>query len=310
MLRVLSVRIIFTSVLAFWTATAAAAATPVAGRRVFRPQSYGAKGDGAHNDTVAVAEAAAATAACGQATDARERCTLLIAGGTFLTGPVALPSNSVITVQAGATLLAATMSQWNASGWVASAFLIGHGLQNVTINGTGTIDGNGAEWWGVTHDDLHYRPNMMALGEIVGLVIEDVLLLNSPNHNICLYDCAGVRVRRLHVQAPHDSPNTDGINIGGGSDQSIVDSHISNGDDCVSILPGGVSILAPARAGGGQIPAGGNVVVRNLTCDGGHGISIGSIRHGYISNVTVSSVQFHGGECGCRIKTYPNNQGL
>ena len=245
MLRALSVHVFIftTSVFSFWAATVAAT-TPVAvaGRRVFRPQSYGAKGDGVHNDTAAVTEAAAATAACGQATDAHQRCTLLIAGGTFLTGPMALPSNSVITVQPGATLLAAPMSQWKASSWVASAFLIGHGLRNVTINGTGTIDGNGAaEWWSVTHDDLYYRPNMMALGEIAGLVIED------PNHNICLYDCTGVRVRRLRVQAPHDSPNTDGINVGGGSDQSIVDSHTSNGDDCVSILPGGVSLKAPVR---------------------------------------------------------------
>ena len=57
MLRALSVHVFIftTSVFSFWAATVAAT-TPVAvaGRRVFRPQSYGAKGDGVHNDTAAV----------------------------------------------------------------------------------------------------------------------------------------------------------------------------------------------------------------------------------------------------------------
>ena len=59
-----------------------------------------------------------------------------------------------------------------------------------------------------------------------------------------------------------------------------------------------------------MIPYGGNVVVRNVTCDGGHGISIGSIQHGYVSNVTVENVRFSGSDNGARIKTYPNHTGL
>ena len=216
----------------------------------------------------------------------------------------------MITVAAGATLLAAPMEQWQAAGWSAHALLNGEGLTNVTLTGGGTIDGNGEAWWAVTHDDGHYRPGLMVLSGTTGLVVEDVLFLNSPNHNIELESSTNVRVQRLRVSAPHISPNTDGINFAGGHDQSIVDSHISNGDDCVSIVCASLRVPAPPAAGGGMIPYGGNVIVRNVTCVGGHGVSIGSIKHGYVSNVTVENVTFVGSENGARIKTYPNHSGL
>ena len=205
-------------------------------------------------------------------------------------------------------MLAAPMKQWKAAHWT-GAFLStkpGQPTANLTLRGGGTIDGNGSAWWQVTHDDLHYRPGMAALANVAGLTIEDVLLLNSPNHNIFLSNCTGVRVRRLRVSAPHHSPNTDGINFAGGSDQSIEDSHISNGDDCVSIVTGSQTTAAPALAGGGQIPYGGNVLVRNVTCDGGHGVSIGSIKHGLVTNATIEDVRFVGSDNGARIKTYPS----
>ena len=288
-------------------AALAAISGAASGGGVFRPQAYGAKADGKHNDTAAVL---AAVTACGLASTKGGGCSLLFSGGSFLTGPFTLPSHSVVTVAAGATLLAAPMEQWNAAGWTATALLTGEGLTNVTLTGNGTIDGNGAAWWAVTKDDRHYRPGLIVLSGTNGLVIEDVLLQNSPNHNIELEESTHVRVRRLRVSAPHHSPNTDGINFAGGHDQSIVDSHISNGDDCVSIVCAGATILAPPGAGGGTIPYGGNVIVRNVTCDGGHGISIGSIRHGYVSNVTVEGVHFNGSDNGARIKTYPNHSGL
>ena len=286
---------------------ASAAGAVLPGGGVFRPQAYGAKADGKHNDTAAVL---AAVAACRASASKGGGCSLLFSGGSFLTGPFTLSSHSVVTVAAGATLLAAPMEQWKAAGWSASALLTGEGLTNITLMGDGTIDGNGAAWWAVTKDDMHYRPGLLVLSGTNGLVIEDVLLQNSPNHNIELADSIHVRVRRLRVSAPHHSPNTDGINFAGGHDQSIVDSHISNGDDCVSIVCAGARVPAPPGAGGGTIPYGGNVIVRNVTCDGGHGISIGSIRHGYVSNVTVEGVYFNGSDNGARIKTYPNHSGL
>jgi hypothetical protein len=55
---------------------------------------------------------------------------------------------------------------------------------------------------------------------------------------------------------------------------------------------------------------GGNVVARNVTCDNGHGIAIGSVSHGTVANVTVEDIRFFDSRNGVRIKAYPNHTGL
>jgi hypothetical protein len=64
------------------------------------------------------------------------------------------------------------------------------------------------------------------------------------------------------------------MNFYGGEDQSIVDSVITNGDDCISVVPSG----DPATALCVNHPEqcrGGSLLVHNVTCKGGHGLSIG-----------------------------------
>ena len=94
----------------------------------------------------------------------------------------------------------------------------------------------------------------------------------------------------VRIEAPHLSKNTDGINFYGGSDQSITNSYISNGDDCVSVVPVGEDL--PECVGDPELPQcrGGSVVVRNVTCVGGHGLSIGGMRHGTVENVTFENI--------------------
>lgn len=54
---------------------------------------------------------------------------------------------------------------------------------------------------------------------------------------------------------------------------------ISNGDDCISVVPTGDPASAKCVFHPEQC-AGGNLLVHNVTCKGGHGLSIGSVRHG------------------------------
>ena len=235
-----------------------------------RPQTFGARADGVHNDTDALR---AAIRACG----AGGGCDLRLGNGTFLAGPLDLPSNSRVVIEPSGTLLALPMDRWRAAGWWHTpAFLNGNGLTNVSLTGGGTIDGNGADWWNVTKDDRHYRPHLIRLTGTRGLVIDGVLCANSPNHNIYVDNTDGLRIRNVRVHAPPHSPNTDGINVAGGRDQLVADSHISNGDDCLSVVTG-----TPAHDG--AMGYGGHVVVRNVTCVWGHGLSIGSVRVSHAS---------------------------
>ena len=102
---------------------------------------------------------------------------------------------------------------------------------------------------------------------------------DSPNHNVYVVDCNQTRIRNISVYAPHNSKNTDGVNFAGGHDQLIEDSHISNGDDCVSVVTSsgtfsdGGALPSDGGMGVGQSGVGGSVVIRNLHCVGGHGVA-------------------------------------
>ena len=68
------------------------------------------------------------------------------------------------------------------------------------------------------------------------LRIQDIRLEDPANHFIEVVGSLGARVNLINAAAVHVSPNSDGINFYGGFDQSLTNSVISNGDDCVSVV--------------------------------------------------------------------------
>ncbi|KAK4437525.1 Polygalacturonase [Sesamum alatum] len=95
------------------------------------------------------------------------------------------------------------------------------------------------------------------------------------------------------LDAPGDSPNTDGIHVARSTNIRITDSIIKTGDDCVSM--------------GDETK---EVYIQNVTCGPGHGISIGSLG-GYatekdVTGVYVKNCTFIGTTNGVRVKTWPS----
>ncbi|XP_044510146.1 polygalacturonase-like [Mangifera indica] len=84
----------------------------------------------------------------------------------------------------------------------------------------------------------------------------------------------GIFLGQGQTASPGDSPNTDGIHIGSSTGIKIYDSLIGTGDDCVSLSPESENIL-----------------VSNVVCGPGHGISVGNA----------------GTDNGVRIKTWPDS---
>ena len=150
--------------LAAAVAAAALAATGGSGS-VFSVLDYGAKADGVTYDTDAVRKAAAALRAAGGGE------LLFPAGKTVLTAPFNLSSHSILTVAEGATIICSTrgedydlvqvlpwipFSSFAAPGyWPQPCIyydgeaenLYPDGGRNITIQGPGTIDGQGKGWW-------------------------------------------------------------------------------------------------------------------------------------------------------------------
>ncbi|XP_010533165.1 PREDICTED: probable polygalacturonase At3g15720 isoform X2 [Tarenaya hassleriana] len=112
-----------------------------------------------------------------------------------------------------------------------------------------------------------------------------------------LQGCTSVAPTGVNIfGAPELSPNTDGIHIHSSHDVFITNSVFSTGDDCISI---------------GDYTS--NVVITNVICGPGHGISIGSLGRGgnsvQVENIHVSRSYLKGTTNGLRIKTWQVGRG-
>ena len=301
-------RLIFLPFLLYPAAIAANSVT-------FTPEAYGAAGDGKTDDST---PCQAAVAGCASRLGP---CVVLFARA-YLSGPL-LVNGSDITLHVAGALYMLPKSKFDVSRGLPFISNAGARLRNLRLTGGGVI-GNPSPaatlvWWACKLTGC-FRPHLVAFSDAVDVRIDGGLTFqNAPNHNIEISNCTGVRVDGIRVQAPLASPNTDGINFYGGRDQSFANSFVHNGDDCVSVVPMGANAASCAAEPSDRADCrGGNVVVRNVTCVGGHGIAIGGVRHGTVSNVTFTNMTARGGAGntqglyspgGLRIKSYPNSTG-
>ena len=265
-------------------AVPAADATTDDGTRVgggtVTPEQFGAVGDGKHDDTVPMR---AALASCKFSHPGAAPCTVLLVRN-YSTGPLLINSSAItLRVTGQLAMLPRAVYPKGPTHFISTTA----GLKQLRIDGGGLITGLGAAWWPCKQSGC-WRPHLMSFGGVAGLEIGPLRMSDPPNHFIECSGCSQVRVHDLVATAPNNSPNTDGMNFYGGEDQSIVDSVIENGDDCISVVPTG-DPASPLCVNHPEQCHGGSLLVHNVTCIGGHGLSIGSVRHGVVRNVTFSS---------------------
>lgn len=122
--------------------------------------------------------------------------------------------------------------------------------------------------------------------------MEALRSINSKKVHINIFACENFKLNSILISAPAESPNTDGILIGGSQFVTISQSVISTGDDCIAMVSGSE-----------------NIHISDVTCGPGHGISIGSLGRSstdeYVKNVVVKDCRFIATDNGVRIKTWP-----
>src|SRR3954466_15275281 len=111
---------------------------PVIPAGVFNITTYGASTASANN-VMPIQNAITAASSAGGGT-------VEVPAGTFMSGPITLSSKINLQIDTGATLKAVAMANYpnNTS---PSNFISISGKNNVEISGSGTIDGNGQDWW-------------------------------------------------------------------------------------------------------------------------------------------------------------------
>ncbi|MGB6429426.1 MAG: glycoside hydrolase family 28 protein [Candidatus Acidiferrales bacterium] len=304
------------------SAGAAGAAGTANSGCIYNVTAFGAVGDGKMLNTAAIQAAIDACAKAGGGT-------VLVPPGVFLTGPLFLKSHIVFEVVAGATLLgSANFSDYPtiAGRWegldrtVFASLLTGMDLENVTIQGRGTLDGQGPVWWDAFHKTTALRrqmnlmerepenppgsplawprARMINLYRSKNIVIRDLSIVNSPSWNIHPVDCENVLIDGVSIVNPKMSPNTDGIDPESCRNVRISNCYISTGDDCI-VIKSGYKYIADHPFGVCE-----DIAVTNCVFGYGHaGVCIGSETAGGVRNVTSSNCVCDGTARGLYIKT-------
>ncbi|KAK3118676.1 hypothetical protein QOZ80_9BG0703910 [Eleusine coracana subsp. coracana] len=248
---------------------------------------YGARPGGRADDS-AEAFLAAWAAACNDSSSPVMR----VPAGTFLVSQAYFkgPCRSAAGVVLAVDGVVVAPSAVDSSAWI--MFHYAHGLK---IRG-GTLDGNGHAYWACKSKTTPGRrcphgTTTLDISQSRGVSVRRLTLVNSKNAHMAIFDCTDVTLRGVKMLAPRDSPNTDGVHVQLSTDVRILSATIRTGDDCVSLGPGTS-----------------DVVIRNIKCGPGHGISIGSLGgeagEAPVRNVTVEAAELTGTQNGLRIKTW------
>jgi polygalacturonase len=283
------------------------AVLPVIPDAKFNLADYGAVGDGKALNTDAFKNAVAAIAKAGGGH-------LIVPAGIYRTLPFVLTSHMDLHLEEGATIKAPdSFADYGiadpnvpdskpAPGSphpVAPLISCPPNTTDIAITGSGTIDGSGAIFWMWSDKAARRyppgrtvvpRPVLVSLRDVQRLHVDGITLTNSPMFHLVPRG-QDITIENLRIVAPSDAPNSDAMDPGG---QRIVirNCEIDTGDDNVALQSGSRDVL-----------------IEDLTCLHGHGISIGSPTRNGVSHVIVRRCTFNGTDNGLRIKSYRGNGG-
>ncbi|XP_057726250.1 probable polygalacturonase At1g80170 isoform X3 [Arachis stenosperma] len=290
-------------------------------RRVISVIDFAAKGDGLHNDTQVITKLfsfnpipylVTISLPCFQSfLEAwKTACSFpgfanvdVPYGKTFLIYPVDIAGHckSKITLRILGTIVAPKdPAVWN--GLNQRKWLYFHGVNHLTVEGGGSINGMGHEWWArscKTNSTIpcHPAPTALTFHKCKNLKVKNLTLLNSQQMHLAFTSCMRVVASHLRVLAPPSSPNTDGVHISVCKGVEVRDTVIRTGDDCISIVRNSSRVW-----------------IRNITCGPGHGISIGSLGKSNVwekaQDIYVNGAYLSNTDNGVRIKTWQGGAGF
>jgi polygalacturonase len=278
-------------------------------------RQFGAKGDGAQDDTSFIQ---AAILSCPQ--DGR----VLVPEGTYRITSLFLKSNVVVELAKGAELRAFTDRAkfpvlpnlaWSPDGtkeycigtWegnplpMFAGIITGIEVENAAIYGEGTINGNASEedWWkNPKVMNGAFRPRLFYTNRCAHVVLQGVTLKNSPAWTIHPFFSNHLGFYNVTINNPSDSPNTDGLDPESCAHVEIAGVKFSLGDDCIAVKSGkiymGKTYKTPSE----------DIRIHHCLMENGHGaVTIGSEMAGGVKNLSVEDCVFSHTDRGLRIKT-------
>ncbi len=278
-------------------------------------RDFGAKGDGISDDTPMIQ---AAILSC------PEGGRVLVPAGDYAAGPLFLKSRMTLEIAAGATLCLLTdrmrfpvlpgavpaeneqgellMGLWegDAEPGFASA-LTGMDLEDTAVIGEGIVDGRGGEgdWWIRPKEKrVARRGHLLYLQRCRRFTVQGITFRNSPSWNLHPAFSEELDFLDIRIEAPWDSPNTDGFDPESCRKVRLLGTEISVGDDCVALKSGKIGLGRKYRR-----PCEDVEIAWCAMLNGHGGVTLGSEMAGGIRNVRVHHCYMRGNDRGLRIKT-------
>ena len=263
---------------------------------------------------------------------AAEGDTVLIPAGRFLTGALFLKSKMTLELAKDAVLLGSQQLEdypeiaTRVAGidmvWPAAMLNINQ-CRNVTVCGSGTLDGQGAVWWhkfwgddensgmlaDYTRRGLRWvvdydcrRPRNLVVYQSECVTLQDFTSKDSGFWNLHVCYSKQVNLQRLNVMNA-TGPSTDGIDIDSSQLVRVEGCTVSCNDDNICVKSGrGAEAQQLARTAR-------DIIIRDCTLLKGSGITLGSETSGGIENVIIEHNRFSGTGVGFRIKSARNRGG-
>lgn len=227
-------------------AAVCAIASCCAPSNVYDVTRYGAKGDGVTDDAAAIQKAIDKCNAAGGGQ------VLFPAGKTFLSGPVELKGDIDYHFEPNSVLLAnPDESIYNMSAFFENRgegmlWLYASDARNISISGTGAIDGNGVAFMGAELEDSYElkeladpsfdpRPHVLTFFGVNKLNISDVTIRNGAYWTVHLVGCYDVAISNISLLNRLKIRNGDGIDIDHSRKVRIANCFIESGDDCICL---------------------------------------------------------------------------
>ncbi len=252
---------------------------------------YGAKGDGITNDQLAIQKAIDACKKNGG--------TVLFSEGTFLTGQIVLVSNMTLQIDSTATILGIKSdSEENYPHHLIETkfpnrmlqdcqrrLIYGNHVQNVTITGGGTINGQGdyEPWMNVkelgTEKD---RPSILAFVGSKNITVSNITMINPACWTQVYIESNYVTIQNVKVHTGNLTPNRDGIDIVDCHNVLIEDCDIKSEDDGICFKSGseyGCKNVIVRRC-----------VIDKLNVNAGNGFKLGTDGLGSFMNFDISEL--------------------
>ncbi|SFU27519.1 Polygalacturonase [Pustulibacterium marinum] len=278
--------------------------------------NFGAKGDGKKDCKKAFDKAI-------QHLKKKGGGTLHVPKGTYLiNGPIHFISHFNLHLEEGAVLqfgsnpedYPTVFTSWEGTFvYNHSPLIYGKYLTDISITGTGIIDGEASETWlqwkpKETADKLlsrkmnhegtpikdrvfgngHYlRPQLIQFVNSKNILLEGVQIEDAPFWCVHLLQCESVTLRKLTYDA--HNKNNDGIDLEYTRNVLIEDIKFNNGDDNIAIKAGRdhegrANAATPSE----------NILIRNCSFKGLHSLVIGSEMSAGVQDVFVENCTAHG----------------